>query len=53
MLTSILRLESVTVEDVMIPKQEIYAVDVDQPFDEFLKCLQHSPYTRIPLFRVT
>lgn len=51
MLTSILRLESVTVEDVMIPKQEIYAVDVDQPFDEFLKCLQHSPYTRIPLYR--
>jgi Mg2+/Co2+ transporter CorB len=51
MLTSILRLESVTVEDVMIPKQEIYAVDVDQPFEDFLKCLQHSPYTRIPLYR--
>ncbi|WP_248851383.1 HlyC/CorC family transporter [Thiomicrospira microaerophila] len=51
MLTSILRLESVTVEDVMIPKQEIYAVDVDQPFEDFLKTLQHSPYTRVPLFR--
>lgn len=53
MLSSILRLESVTVEDVMIPKQEIFGVDVDQPFDEFLKCLQQSPYTRVPLYRGT
>lgn len=53
MLTSILRLESVTVEDVMIPKQEVYGVDVDQPFEDFLKALQHSPYTRVPLFRST
>lgn len=53
MLISILRLETVTVEDVMIPKQEIYGVDVSQPFDEFLKALQHSPYTRVPLYRGT
>lgn len=53
MLTSILRLESVSVEDVMIPKQEIYGIDVDQPFDEFLKDLQRSPYTRVPLYRGT
>ncbi|HEY9017191.1 HlyC/CorC family transporter [Thiomicrospira sp.] len=53
MLTSILRLESVTVEDVMIPKQEIYGVDVDQPFEDFLKAIQNSPYTRVPLYRGT
>ena len=53
MLTSILRLESVTVEDVMIPKQEIYGVDVDQPFEGFLKSIQNSPYTRVPLYRGT
>lgn len=53
MLSSILRLESVTVEDVMIPKQEIYGVDVDQPFESFLKSLQESPYTRVPLYRGT
>lgn len=51
MLSSILRLEQVTVEDVMIPKQEVYGVDVEQPFDEFLKDLQNSSYTRIPLYR--
>lgn len=53
MLTSILRLESVTVEDVMIPKPEIYGIDVDQPFDQLLKALQRSPYTRVPLYRGT
>jgi len=51
MLSSILSLEQVTVEDVMIPKQEVYGVDVEQPFDEFLKDLQSSSYTRIPLYR--
>lgn len=51
MLTSVLQLEYVTVEDVMIPKQDIYGVDVDQPLEEILKALQKSPYTRIPLYR--
>ncbi len=51
MLSSVLQLESVTVEDVMIPKQDMYAVDVDQPFDQILKAIQKSPYTRVPLYR--
>lgn len=51
MLTSILQLESVTVEDVMIPKQEVYGVNIDQPIEGILKALQKSPYTRIPIYR--
>lgn len=51
MLTSILQLESVTVEDVMIPKQEVYGVNIDQPLEAILKAIQKSPYTRIPLHR--
>lgn len=51
MLTSILQLESVTVEDVMIPKQEVYGVNIDQPLEAILKAIQKSPYTRIPLYR--
>lgn len=51
MLTSILRLESITVEDVMTPKQDIYALDVDQPLKNIIKVLQKSPYTRIPVYR--
>ena len=51
MLSSVLKLETVTVEDVMIPKQDIYAVDVTQPIEEILKAIQTSPYTRVPLYR--
>lgn len=51
MLSSVLQLESVTVEDVMIPKQDMYSVDVDQPIEQILKAIQKSPYTRIPLYR--
>lgn len=53
MLTSILKLESVTVEDVMIPKQEIYGVNIDQPIEKILKAIQKSPFTRIPIYRGT
>ena len=51
MLSSVLELENVTVEDVMIPKQDIYAVNVDQPIEQILKEIQKSPYTRVPLYR--
>ncbi len=51
MLSSVLNLESVTVEDVMIPKQDMYGVDLNQPFECVLKDIQKSPYTRIPLYR--
>lgn len=51
MLSSVLSLESVTVEDVMIPKQDMYAVDVDQPIEHILKAIQKSPYTRVAIYR--
>lgn len=51
MLKSILNLETVTVEDVMTPKQDIFAIDIDQPIKEILKALSRSRYTRIPLYR--
>lgn len=51
MLSSVLQLETVTVEDVMIPKQDMYAVDISQPIEAILKEIQKSPYTRIPLYR--
>lgn len=53
MLTSILQLESVSVEDVMIPKQEVYGVNIDQPIEAILKDIQKSPFTRIPIYRGT
>ncbi len=51
MLSSVLKLETVTVEDVMIPKQDIYAVDVTQSIEDIIKGIKNSPYTRVPLYR--
>ena len=51
MLKSILRLEQVTVEDVIIPKADIYAIDVEQPLEKIIERIQKSPFTRIPLYR--
>ncbi|RUM91335.1 MAG: magnesium/cobalt efflux protein [Thiomicrospira sp.] len=51
MLSGIMQLESITVEDVMIPKQDIYGIDVNQPIEEIVKRIVKSPFTRIPVYR--
>lgn len=51
MLNSILQLESVTVEDVMIPKQDIYGIDVNKPLEQIVKRIHKSPFSRIPVYR--
>ncbi len=51
MLTGIMQLERTSVEDVMIPKQDVYGIDVNLPIDEILKLILKSPFTRIPVYR--
>ena len=51
MLMSILDLETVTVDDIMIPRQEINAIDLDDPPSEILEQIMHTQHTRIPLYR--
>ena len=51
MLMSILDLEKVTVDDIMIPRQEINAIDLDDPPSEILEQIVHTQHTRIPLYR--
>ena len=51
MLMSILDLEKVTVDDIMIPRQEINAIDLDDPPSEILEQIMHTQHTRIPLYR--
>ena len=41
MLMSILDLEQVTVNDVMVPRNEIEGIDINQPFAEIVKQLSH------------
>ena len=51
MLMSILDLEQVTVNDVMVPRNEIEGIDINQPFAEIIKQLSHCGYTRLPVYR--
>ena len=53
MLMSILDLEQVTVNDVMVPRNEIEGIDINQPFAEIVKQLSHCGYTRLPVYRVS
>ncbi|HTP39588.1 MAG TPA: CNNM domain-containing protein [Steroidobacteraceae bacterium] len=50
MLLSILDLERITVNDIMIPRHEIAAIDVSVPFDEIMDRLRQSPHTRLPVY---
>lgn len=51
MLVNILDLEQATVEDVMIPRQEIVGVDLDDDWSEVLLQLTQTVYTRMPVYR--
>lgn len=51
MLLGILDLEYITVEDIMIPRNEITGIDLEDEWEEILDQLTHAPYTRLPAFR--
>ncbi len=51
MLVNILDLEQATVEDVMIPRQEIVGIDLEDDWDEVLLQLTQTMYTRMPVYR--
>ena len=51
MLLSVLDLEKVTVEDIMIPRNEIFSVDLDDEWNDIQKQLTSSAHTRIPACR--
>jgi Mg2+/Co2+ transporter CorB len=51
MLLSILDLENITVDDVMIPRSDIQGLDINDDWDEVLKQIQTSQHTRLPLYR--
>jgi len=53
MLVNILDLEQATIEDVMIPRQDIVGIDLDDDWDEILRQLTSTVYTRMPVYRDT
>jgi len=50
MLLNILDLEKVTVDDIMIPRNEVDGINLDEPMDDIIQFLKETNYTRIPVF---
>ncbi|MES9903841.1 MAG: HlyC/CorC family transporter [Sedimenticola sp.] len=50
MLLSILDLEKIEIEDIMIPRNEVDGVDLEEPINEIIRLLQDTPYARLPVF---
>ena len=51
MLLNILDLEEVTVDDIMVPRNEVYGIDLDDSDDDILRSIQTSAHTRLPVWR--
>lgn len=51
MLLSILDLESMTVDDIMIPRQDIQGIDLDDPIESIIEQLQTCQHTRLILYK--
>ena len=51
MLISILDLEKVTVDDVMVPHNEIIGIDLDDEPEKIERIINESDHTRLPVFR--
>ncbi len=51
MLVSILDLENVTVDDIMVPRNEITGIDINDDWKSIVRQLTHSPHGRVVLYR--
>lgn len=50
MLLSLLDLEETTVEDIMVPRNEIVGIDITEDWDTIRDFIIHSSHTRLPIF---
>ncbi|HEY1726554.1 MAG TPA: CNNM domain-containing protein [Steroidobacteraceae bacterium] len=50
MLLSILDLERISVNDIMIPRQEISSIDISMSWEDILDRLRQTPHSRLPVY---
>lgn len=50
MLLNVLDLEKATVEDIMIPRNEITGIDLEQSIESILELIRTTDYTRLPVY---
>jgi Mg2+/Co2+ transporter CorB len=51
MLLSILDLENVTIDEIMVPRAEVVGIDLNDSPAEILDLLSHAQHTRLPVYR--
>jgi len=51
MLLRVLEMEKITVEDIMVPRNDIEAIDINDDWDDIVEQLATSHHTRVPVFR--
>ena len=51
MLLGILDLERVTVDDIMIPRNEVTGINLDDDLESIISLLTNTTHTRLPVFR--
>lgn len=51
MLLNILDLEEVSVDDIMVPRNDVFGIDLDDSDDEILRYIQTSSHTRLPVWK--
>src|SRR5690349_13889454 len=50
---NILKVHDRNAADVMVPRVDIVALDVDEPFAEIVKCMVEQGHSRVPVYRET
>lgn len=50
MLSGVLDLEKMSVEDLMVPRADIIAIDLDKDWDSIVQQIIHAKYTRLPVY---
>ncbi len=51
MLVGILELQDITVDDIMVPHNEIIGIDLNDDWNKILHTIRNSAYTRLPIFK--
>ena len=51
MLSSVLGIEELIVEDIMIPTSEIIGIDINMDYQNATKIIQSTEYTRLPVYK--
>lgn len=50
MLLNVLDLEKATVEDIMIPRNEVIGIDLEKSMESILELIRTTDYTRLPIY---